>query len=118
MFGALPLAEVSWDGGSLDNLNAGETDPVAGSHLIVHQINSTIKSCVTELLVHVVVASSTLVPQPYTIVLNLGWVLLINLRTKTTCEKMLSMCLINNIKPQKLLSENIQHIYSFQPHVF
>jgi len=30
LFGALPLAKAGWDGGSLNNLNAGETNLIIG----------------------------------------------------------------------------------------
>ena len=42
LFGALPLAEFGWDGGSLDDLDARRPDPVTRSHLIVHMLNRTI----------------------------------------------------------------------------
>lgn len=84
LFGALPFAELSWDGGSLDDLNAGKPDPMAGSHLIVHLLDCTIQCGITVLLIHVVIASPTLIPQPNTIVLNFCWVLLKNLiKTET-----------------------------------
>ena len=53
---------------------------MAGSHLSVHLLNSTIQSSVTVFLVHVVITSSTLIPQPNPIILDCGWVLLKNLQ--------------------------------------
>jgi len=53
---------------------------VPGSHFSVHMLNSTIKSGVAILLVHVVVTSTTLIPQPDTVVLDLGRILLKNLK--------------------------------------
>lgn len=80
LLGALPLAKLSRDGGSLDDLDAVRTDPVTRSHLSVHLFNSTVQSGVTVLLVHIVVTGSTLVPQPYTVVLDGGGALLKNLQ--------------------------------------
>ena len=79
MFGALPFAELGWDGGRLDNLDAMIADPVARTHLSVHLLNTTIQSGITVLLVHIVITSPTLVTQPDTIVLDCSWVLLKNL---------------------------------------
>jgi len=79
LFSALSLAQLGWDSGCLDDLNARESDTVTGCHLSVHLLNSSVKSGVTVLLVHVVVPSSTLVPQPNTEVLDRCWVLLIDL---------------------------------------
>jgi len=42
LLGALPLAKLGWDGGSLDDLDAREPDPMTRSHLIVHRLNCTI----------------------------------------------------------------------------
>ncbi|GER24582.1 DHFS-FPGS homolog B [Striga asiatica] len=60
LFGALPFAELSRNCGCLDDLYAVATDPVSGSHLSVHLLDSTVQSRVTILLVHVVVARSAL----------------------------------------------------------
>lgn len=76
LLGALSLAELSWDSGCLDDLNAVIADPVTRCHLSVHLFNSTIQGGITKLLVHVVITSSALVAQPNTIVVDLGWVLL------------------------------------------
>lgn len=73
---ALPLAEVSRDCGSFDDLDAVMADPVSRSHLRVHLLNTTIQGSVTVLLVHVVVASPTLVSQPDSVVLDCSRVLL------------------------------------------
>ncbi|KAL0432833.1 UNVERIFIED_CONTAM: hypothetical protein Slati_2617600 [Sesamum latifolium] len=64
LLGALLLAKLSWNGGCLDDLDAMMTNPVARRHLSVHLLNSTIQGCITILLVHVVITSSTLVSQP------------------------------------------------------
>jgi len=42
LFGALPLAKLGWDGGSLDDLDARAPNPVTRSHFIVHLLNCTI----------------------------------------------------------------------------
>lgn len=76
LFRALTLAELGRDGGSLDDLNAWESDTVTGCHFIVHLFDRTIECCVSVFLVHVVIAGSTLIPQPDTIVLDLCWILL------------------------------------------
>lgn len=60
------------------------TNPVARSHLSVHLFHSTVQSGIPVLLVHVMVAGSTLVPQPDTIVLDGRWIFLENLNTKYT----------------------------------
>lgn len=79
LLGAIPLAQLGWDGGCLDNLDAVMTNPVTRSHLGVHLLNTTIQGGITVLLVHVVIASSTLVPQPDPVVLDGSRVLLENL---------------------------------------
>ena len=73
LLGALPLTHFIRNCGCLDDLDAGEPDSVARSHLIVHLFNSAVKCCVTILLVHVVITSSALVPQPDTVVLDNSW---------------------------------------------
>ena len=80
LLSTLPLAKFCWDGGCLDDLDAVVANPMPGSHLCVHLFNSTIQSSVTELLVHVVIASSTLISQPDAIILDLCRVLLKNLQ--------------------------------------
>ena len=87
LLGPLPLAKFGWDSSSFNDLDAMITDPVAGSHLVVHLLNTTIQSGITVLLVHVVIPSSTLIPQPDAIILDLGWVLLKNLQVdQITCK--------------------------------
>lgn len=76
---ALSLAQLCWDSSSLDDLNAGEPNSVTRGHLSVHLLHSPIECRVPVLLVHVVVTGTALVPEPYTIVINLGWILLKNL---------------------------------------
>lgn len=73
LLGALALAEFGRDCSSLDDLNAMVPDTVTGCHLIVHLLNSTIQCGVPVLLVHVVITSPALVPQPDAIVLDLCW---------------------------------------------
>ena len=80
LLGALPLAKLVRDGSCFDNLNARSPNPVARCHLIVHVLNSTIQGCVPVFFVHVVVPGSALVTQPDTIILDHGWVLLIDLK--------------------------------------
>ena len=50
------------------------------SHLGVHLFHSAVESCVAIFLVHVVIASSTLVAEPDTIVLDFGGILLKDLQ--------------------------------------
>lgn len=80
LFGAFSLAELSWDSCSLDNLDAWKPNSVTRSHLGVHLFHSPIKGGVTVFLVHVVITSSALIPQPNTIVLDCCRVLLKNLK--------------------------------------
>ncbi|CAF2095624.1 unnamed protein product [Brassica napus] len=70
LFGALPLAKLCRNSGCLDDLDAREPHTVSGRHLGVHLLNGTVQSSVTVLLVHVVVPSSALVPQPDSKVLD------------------------------------------------
>jgi len=79
LLSVITLADAEVDSGSLDDLDAGGPDTVAGSHLCVHLLNRTIEGGVTVLLVHVVVSSPALVTQPDTKVLDCGGVLLKNL---------------------------------------
>lgn len=79
LFSDLSLAQLGWDSGCLDDLDARESDTVSRSHLSVHLFHTSVKSGVTVFLVHVVVPSSALVPQPNTEILDCCWVLLIDL---------------------------------------
>uniref|UniRef100_A0A7N0T4U6 Uncharacterized protein n=1 Tax=Kalanchoe fedtschenkoi TaxID=63787 RepID=A0A7N0T4U6_KALFE len=96
-----PLAQLGWDGGSLDDQNAGEPHSVTRSHLSVHLLNNPVQGGVTVLLVHVVVASTTLVSEPDTVVLNGGWVLLKNLID----SKHLSIAFLHFLKLPKEVPE-------------
>lgn len=80
LFGAFPLAQLSRNGSSLDDLNAWRSYPVPRSHLGVHLFHSTIESGVTIFLVHVMIPSSALVAQPDAIVLDFGRILLKDLQ--------------------------------------
>ena len=82
LFGALPLAKFGRNSRSLDDLDAREPHTVSGRHLGVHLLNGTVQGGVTELLVHVVVPSPALVPQPDSKVLDRCRVLLKDLQTK------------------------------------
>ena len=42
LLSALPLAQLSWDGGSLDDLDAWIPDPMTRCHFVVHLLNSSI----------------------------------------------------------------------------
>ena len=86
LFGALPLAEFGRDSCSLNDLDAREPDTVSGCHLSVHLLNGSVQGSVTVLLVHVVVSSSALVPQPDSEVLDGCWVLLKDLEYKHKTE--------------------------------
>lgn len=83
LLGALPLAEFCWDSCCLDNLDARRPHPVTRCHLSVHVFYSTIQSCVSVLLVHVVITSPTLVSQPDSIVVDRSWIFLKNLQAET-----------------------------------
>jgi len=82
LLGTLSLAKLSWDGSCLDDLDAWKPHPMARCHLSVHLFNSTIKGCVSVFLVHVVITSSALVSQPYSIILDRGRILLKNLQSE------------------------------------
>ena len=79
MLRVLTLAQGHRDSGSLDDLDARGAHPVTRSHLVVHLLHGSVERQITVFLVHVVVASSTLVPHPDTVVLDGGRVLLKNL---------------------------------------
>ena len=79
---ALSLAQSGRDSSCLDDLNAREPDSVPRRHLGVHLLHGSVQSSVTELLVHVVVTCTALVPQPDSKVLDRGRVLLKDLITK------------------------------------
>ena len=81
LFGALPLAEFGGNSCCLNDLDAREPDTVSGRHLGVHLLNGTVQGSVTVLLVHVVVSSSALVPQPDSKVLDRCRVLFKDLQT-------------------------------------
>jgi len=70
----LTLAQRDRHSCCLDNLDAWHADTMAGCHLIIHLLYSTIESDVSILLVHVVVTSSALVPHPNAKVLDGCWV--------------------------------------------
>lgn len=76
LLGIVPLAETEMDSSCFDDLNARGSHTVARGHLSVHLLHCTIESCVTVLLVHVVVAGSALVAQPNAKVLDCGRILL------------------------------------------
>ena len=98
LLGTLPLAKLSRNSGCLDDLNAVITNPVTWSHFSVHLFNSTIQSGITVLLVHVVIASSTLIPQPDSIVLNCGWVLLKDLENIMQKDRQnMSISILTNV---------------------
>lgn len=82
LLGALPFAQLCWDGGSLNDLDAWKPHPMTRRHFSVHLFNGTIESGISVFLVHVVIASSTLIPQPNSIVLNLGRIFLKNLQSQ------------------------------------
>ena len=82
LFGALPLAKLGRNSGCLNDLDAREPDTVSGRHLGVHLLNGTVQGSVTVLLVHVVVPSPALEPQPDSKVLDRCRVLLKDLQTK------------------------------------
>lgn len=86
LLGAFPLAKLCWDGCCLDDLDAWKPHPVTRGHLIVHILYCTIQSCVSVLLVHIVITSSTLVSQPNPIIIYLSWILLKNLQLEYYLE--------------------------------
>ena len=122
LFWALPLAKLSWDGCSLDYLDARRPNPMTGSHLSVHLLNSTIQSSVTVFLVHVVITSSTLIPQPNPIILDCGWVLLKNLQWHAAKHnegqyKVFSPFTIRRANTA-YWSRSLIYIYITHPHIF
>jgi hypothetical protein len=112
LLGTLSLAKLGWDGSCLNDLDAWKPHPVARCHLSVHLFNSTIKSCVAVFLVHVVIASSALVSQPYSIILDLGRILLKNLQSENNYLKMLATLRCNKIaeKPVHLSFHQAIHL--------
>lgn len=80
LLGALPFAKLSWDGGSLNNLDAWTPDSMTRCHFVVHLFNSTVQSSISVFLVHVVITGSALISQPNSIVLDLGRIFLKNLQ--------------------------------------
>lgn len=94
LLGAFPLAKLCRDGCRLDDLDAWKPHPVTGSHLVVHLFHGTIESCVSVLLVHVVITSSALITQPNSIIINLGRILLKNLHTETSKSELPSQLLV------------------------
>lgn len=89
LFGALPLAKLCWDGRSFDDLDAWKPDSVTRCHLSVHLFYCAIESCVSVLLVHVVITGTTLITQPNSIVVDLGWILLKDLHLETWNQNLL-----------------------------
>jgi len=79
LLGALPFAKFSWDGSSLNNLYAWTPDSMTRCHFVVHLFNSTVQSSISVFLVHVVITSPALIPQPNPVVLYLGRIFLKNL---------------------------------------
>ena len=75
-----PLAELCRNSRCLNDLDAGAPNPMTRSHLGIHLLDSTVQCRIPILLVHVVVTSSALIPQPNAIVIDLGWVLLKDLQ--------------------------------------
>lgn len=73
------LAVVALDDGGLDDLDAGATSPVTGSHLGVHLLNSGGEGGVTVFLVHIVGTRSGVVSDPETEVLDVVGVLFVDL---------------------------------------
>lgn len=74
LLGVFAFAQLRGDGGCLDNLDARKPNTVTGCHLVVHLFDGTVECGVPVFLVHVVVPSSALVPQPDAIVLDFCWV--------------------------------------------
>lgn len=83
LFGAFPFAKFCRDGSCLNDLDAWKPHSVPRCHLSVHVFYCTIESCVTVLLVHVVITSSTLISKPNSIIVDLGWIFLKNLQSET-----------------------------------
>lgn len=71
---ALALAGVQ-DRGP-DDLDDTPTGAMAGSHLRVHLVHSTVQGRVTVFTVHVVSSGTAIVPQPHSVVLHVVRVLL------------------------------------------
>lgn len=90
LLGAFPLAEFCRNGCCLNDLDAWAPHSMARSHLVIHVLDSPVQCCIPILLVHVVITCSALIPQPNTIVLDLGWVLFKNLQiTKWVLRRLL-----------------------------
>lgn len=93
LLGALPFAQLSWDGGSLNYLDAWMPHPMSRRHFGVHMLNCTVQSSISVFLVHIVIPSTTLIPQPNSIILNLGRILLKNLQS---VQKLKPPCPLSN----------------------
>lgn len=65
--------------GNLEDVNAAETSAVAGSHVLVHELNGLSTAESTELLVHVVGTRARVVAEPDGEVLHLVRLALLNL---------------------------------------
>jgi len=42
LLSALPFAQISWDGGGLNDLDARKPDPMTRCHFVVHCLHSTV----------------------------------------------------------------------------
>ena len=84
--GVRALACAGGDGGSLDDLDAGEAHAVARAHLLVHLLHAAVERRVAVLLVHVVVPGPALVAHPDAEVLDRGGLLLKDLHGCDACQ--------------------------------
>ena len=69
-----------------------ETGTVAGSHVLVEGLDGIRASELTELLVHVVGTRPRVVAEPDTEVLDLQWLLLVNLRIQRRAKETQERC--------------------------
>ena len=69
-----------------------EAGTVAGGHVLVEALDSINTGELTELLVHVVGARTRVVAEPDTEVLDLQWLLLVNLRIQRRAKETQERC--------------------------
>ena len=69
-----------------------ETSTVTGSHVLVERLDGVGTGELTELLVHVVGARTRVVAEPDTEVLDLQWLLLVNLRIQRRAKETQERC--------------------------
>lgn len=86
--------------GNLEDVDASESSSVTGSHILVECMDSVCTAHLTVLLVHVVCAGTRVVSDPNTEVLDLLWVLLVNLGSVRDAAR--QICITNLVERHNL----------------